>query len=92
MSRYRDNKSRFIAPKISEKPKKQTTKKTPPYANSSKTCAGKILRGESSKETITTIEKGTRSEATVKITNRRQQEKETCWIMLSLMPLNGLID
>jgi hypothetical protein len=30
MSRYRDNKGRFIAPKISEKLEKQTTKNPPP--------------------------------------------------------------
>ena len=30
MSRYRDNKGRFIAPKILEKLEKQTTKNTPP--------------------------------------------------------------
>jgi hypothetical protein len=30
MSRYRDNKGRFIAPKISEKIEKKTTKKPPP--------------------------------------------------------------
>jgi hypothetical protein len=42
MSRYRDNKGIFIAPKISEKLEKQTTKKTPPYTNSSKIRAGKF--------------------------------------------------
>jgi hypothetical protein len=77
MSRYRDNKGRFISPKISEKLEKQTTKKTPPYTNSSKNRAGKILRGESSKEAIATTKKGTRSEATVQFTNRRQQENES---------------
>ena len=65
MSRYRDNKGRFIAPKNSEKLEKQTIKKTPPYTNSSKTRAGKILRGESSKVAIATTTKGTRFEATV---------------------------
>ena len=76
MSRYRHNKGRFLSPKNTEKPEKQTTKKTPPYTNSSKTHAGKILKGESSKEAIATTAKGTRSEATVQITNKRQQEKE----------------
>jgi hypothetical protein len=71
MSRYKDNKGRFISPKISGKTEKQTTKKTPPYTNSSKTHAGKILRGEISKASIATTEKGTRSEAIVQITNRR---------------------
>jgi hypothetical protein len=61
MSRYRDNKGRFIAPKILKKLEKKTTKKTPPYTNSSKIHARKILRGESSKVAIATIEKGTRS-------------------------------
>jgi hypothetical protein len=73
MSRYRDNKGRFIAPKISEKLEKKTTKKTPPYTNSSKTRAGKILRGESSKAAIATTTKGTRFEAIVQIKNIRQQ-------------------
>jgi hypothetical protein len=77
MSRYRDNKGRFIAPKISEKLEKKTIKKPPPYTNSSKTRVGKILRGESSKESIETTTKGTRSKAIVQITNRRQKEKET---------------
>jgi hypothetical protein len=76
MSRYRDNKGRFIAPKISEKPEKQTTKKPPPYTNSPKTRAGKIIRGESSKEKVATTTKGTRSEATVQIKNIRQQDRE----------------
>jgi hypothetical protein len=48
MSRYMDNKGRFIAPKILEKLEKKTTKKPPPpYTNSSKIHAGKILIGES---------------------------------------------
>jgi hypothetical protein len=76
MSRYRDNKGRFIAPKISEKIENQTTKKPPPYNNSSKICSGKILKGESSKEEIATIAKGTRSEATVYIKYTRQQERK----------------
>jgi hypothetical protein len=76
MSRYRDNKGRFIAPKIPEKLEKQTTKKTPPYANSSKNRAGKILKGESSKAAIATIAKGIISEATVHIKDIRQQERE----------------
>jgi hypothetical protein len=71
MSRYSDNKGRFIAPKIVEKLENKTTKKTPTYTNSSKTHAGKSSRGESSKEAIATIEKGTRSEAIVKIKDIR---------------------
>jgi hypothetical protein len=76
MSRYRDNKGRFIAPKISEKLEKKTTKRTPPYTNSSKIRAGKILGGESSKATIATTTKNTKSEATVQIEDIRQQERE----------------
>jgi hypothetical protein len=41
-----------------------------------KTRAGKILKGESSKASIATTTKGTRSEAIVHIRNKRQQEKE----------------
>ena len=76
MSRYKDNKGRFTTPKISEKLEKQTTKKTPPYTNSSKIHAGKILRGESSKETIATTAKGTKYKSIFHIESIRQQEKE----------------
>jgi hypothetical protein len=51
--------------KSQKKPEKQTTKNTPPYTNSPKTRARKILRGESSKETVATTTKGTRFEATI---------------------------
>jgi hypothetical protein len=83
MSRYRDNKGRFIAPKISEKLEKKTTKITPPYTNSSKTRVRKFLRGERSKETIATTTKGTIFEATVHIKDIRHQEREEALVIPS---------
>ena len=75
MSRYRDNKGRFIASKISEKLEKQTTRNPLPHTNSSNFCAGTILRGEISKATIETIAKNTKSETTVQIENIVQQAR-----------------
>jgi hypothetical protein len=77
MSRYRDNKGRFIAPKMSEKLEKKTTPPPPPPdTNSSKIHAGKIIRGESSKAATATTTKSIKSEATVHIEDIRQQERE----------------
>jgi hypothetical protein len=73
MSRYRDNKRRFIASKILEKLEEQTTRTPPTY--SAKIHAGTILRGEISKEEIETTTKGTKSEATVQIESIIQQER-----------------
>ena len=67
MRRYRDNKGRFIASKISEKIEKQTTRNPPRHSNSSKIRAGKILRGEISKETIEATSRGAKYEVTIHI-------------------------
>jgi hypothetical protein len=48
---------------------------TPTHTNSTNFCAGTILRGESSKETIETTAKGTKSEAIVQIENIVQQAR-----------------
>jgi hypothetical protein len=74
MSRYRDSKGIFISSKISEKLEKQTTRKPPHHTNSTKIGSETILRGESSKETIETISKGTKYEAIVQTKNIIQQE------------------
>jgi hypothetical protein len=70
MSRYRDTTIRSISSKISEKLEKKNNKTPPPlpthtHTNLSKIHVGKIIRGETSKETIETIAKGTKSKATI---------------------------
>jgi hypothetical protein len=75
MSRYRDDKGRFIYCKISKTLEKKQQETPPPHTNSSKICARKILRGKSSKEAIEAITKGTKSEVIVQIERIIEQER-----------------